>query len=287
MRTRFLGRLVALLIASGLLLPSQAADDTKTESRFNGPKHPLDKATYLRMRLQLELPILDGKPPCELDTPAGREEELQRAIKVFPEIRKDTETLQAINWDHCFENFDILSAEQQLQIYRRYENLTSIHLEPLGRDSAGLDGYLRTFVPNHQPHCAGDPALEGKTPLVWADHGEFFLRRACFSTSIGPTKSSNARPPDARPPDASQVRLRPSPNHRAEVRRPCGPPQADQVAQRRTGPNVYAPPIPERLSHPELRYRILDNFERVWFCDPYASFTERAWEQSQALRALP
>jgi len=84
MRTRFLGGLVALLIASGLLLPSQAAENTKTESGFNGPKHPLDKATYLRMRLQLELPILDGKPPCELDTPAGREEELQRALKVFP-----------------------------------------------------------------------------------------------------------------------------------------------------------------------------------------------------------
>jgi len=223
MRTRFLGRLVALLIASGLLLPSQAAEDTKTESRFNGPKHPLDKATYLRMRLQLELPILDGKPPCELDTPAGREEELQRAIKVFPEIRKDTETLQAINWDHCFENFDNLSAEQQLQIYRRYENLTSIHLEPLGKDSAGFDVYLRTFVPNHQPHCADDPALKGKSPLVSAEHGVVVLRDVYVSTGIGPTQSTDARPP-------APVQVRPL--HRLPVRRPCGPPQPDPAIQK-------------------------------------------------------
>src|SRR6266568_8400501 len=68
MRTRFLDRLVALLIASGLLLPSQAAEGTKTDSPdqkwicpiiergdviLRGPKNPLDKATYLHMRLAL------------------------------------------------------------------------------------------------------------------------------------------------------------------------------------------------------------------------------------------
>jgi hypothetical protein len=97
MGTTFLGRLVVLLIASGLLLPCQAAEGTKTESLFSGPRHPLDKATYLRMRLQLLGVLLDGKPACELGTPAGREEELRRAIRVFPEIRKDTQTLKAIN----------------------------------------------------------------------------------------------------------------------------------------------------------------------------------------------
>ncbi len=222
MGATFLGKLVALLIASGLLLPAQAAEGTKTESLFSGPKHPLDKATYLRMRLQL-LPILDGRPACELDTPVGREEELQRAIRVLPEIREDTETLNAINQDHCFENFDNLSAEQQLQIYRRYENLTSIHLEPLGKDSAGFDVYLRTFVPNHQPHCTGDPALKGKSPLVYAEHGVVVLRGAYVGTSMGPTKST-----DARPPLTSQA----PPLHRLKVRRPCGPPQPDPVIQK-------------------------------------------------------
>src|SRR5437879_6673418 len=218
----FLGRLVLLLIASGLVLPSHAAEDTKADSLFSGPKHPLDKAKYLRMRLQL-LAILDGRPDCELDTPAGREEELQRAIKVFPEIREDTETLNAINEDHCFDNFDNLSAKQQLQIYRRYENLTSIHLEPLGKDSAGFDVYLRTFVPNRQPHCASDPALKDKSPLVYAEHGVVVLRDVYVSTGIGPTQST-----DARPPAPAQVR----PLHRLPVRRPCGPPQPDPAIQK-------------------------------------------------------
>ncbi len=220
----FLGRLVLLLIASGLVLPSHAAEDTKADSLFSGPKHPLDKATYLRMRLQL-LPILDGRPACELDTPAGREEELQRAIKVFPEIREDTETLNAINQDHCFDNFDNLSAKQQLQIYRRYENLTSIHLEPLGKDSAGFDVYLRTFVPNHQPHCASDPALKDKSPLVYAEHGVVVLRGGYLSMGIGPTQST-----DAKPPRTNEVRQWPF--HRVEVRRPCGPPEPDPAIQK-------------------------------------------------------
>src|SRR5438445_13479080 len=110
----FLGRLVLLLIASGLVLPSHAAEDTKADSLFSGPKHPLDKATYLRMRLQL-LPILDGRRAWELDTAAGREEALKREIKVFPELGEGTGSLNATNQDHCFDTFDNLSATQQFQ----------------------------------------------------------------------------------------------------------------------------------------------------------------------------
>jgi hypothetical protein len=227
MRTRFLGRLIALLIVSGLVLPSQGAEDTKPESPFSGPKHPLDKATSLRMNLQLLGMGLYAKPACELDTPAGREQELRRAIGVFPEIRKDTEVLKAINADHCFENFDALSPEQQLQLYRRYENLTSIHLEPLGKDSAGFDVYLRTFVPNHQPNCGSDPALKGQSPLVYAENGVVVLRGGYLSMGIGPTNSTNNAPPQN-----SQPHQRPF--HRLEVHRPCGPwpPQPDAAMQK-------------------------------------------------------
>ena len=67
-----------------------------------------------------------------------------------------------------------------------------------------------------------------------------------------------------------------------------GPPRADAVVQRRTGPGLYAPPVPAgTLSYPDLRYRILEYFGDAWFCDPQAFFVERGWERSQALQALP
>jgi len=86
----------------------------------------------------------------------------------------------------------------------------------------------------------------------------------------------------------AQQEVRERPFHRIQLPPRVGPPQADAAVQRRAGPGLYGPPVPAgTLSHPDLRYRILDYFGHIWFCDPHAFFAERSWERSEALQALP
>lgn len=69
--------------------------------------------------------------------------------------------------------------------------------------------------------------------------------------------------------------------------RPSGPPQADTATQRAVGPEVYqAPRSPEDIFRPDLRYRMLDHFDHIWFCDPHAFYSERNSEQGDANGAV-
>ena len=66
-----------------------------------------------------------------------------------------------------------------------------------------------------------------------------------------------------------------------------GPPRADPTIQQAVGPEVYqAPRSPEDIFRPDLRYRILDHFDHIWFCDPHAFFSERNSEQGEANGAV-
>jgi hypothetical protein len=77
---------------------------------------PLDQATYLRIRMQLA----NGfglRPACESDTPTGHAEEVQRALKVFPEIRQDTDTFHAAIQQLGLKNVQSFSDDEKMLIY--------------------------------------------------------------------------------------------------------------------------------------------------------------------------
>jgi hypothetical protein len=272
---RFVVSRVMLLLLSLAAFPqTETTKDMPVNSQVSGLKSSLDSATYLRLRVQL-VPGIAERPACESDTPVGRKEEMQRAIKVFPEILKDTETFNAISPELCLDDAETFSDEDKLRVYRQYENLTSIHLEPLGKDSAGFDTYARAFVPNYQPHC---DAAERKPTIVYAEHGVIVIR-GFASTSLPPQHSSEHSAYDASPPQNR-------PLHRIKVRKPCHP-VPDPIIQRVEMGKMYPEPrIPERLTYPELRYRLLEHFTHIWFCDPYGFWVERGWEQSYAMAAL-
>ncbi len=193
---------------------------------------PLDQATYLRLRLQLVHGFAE-RPRCESQTPAGHTEEIQRALRVFPEIRKDTKTFHAAVQQLSLEGVENYSDDEKLLIYRQYENLTSIHLDPLGKDDS-RDFYVLTFVPNHQPTCDPNAGSPIESIRVNVDQQG---RAQVFSVSTSLQSMSNAGPVGDLPPQ---------PDSRPQVR----------------------PPIHiENLSAPELRYRLLEQFGRGRFCE--------------------
>ena len=194
---------------------------------------PLDQATYLRLRLQLVHGFAE-RPRCESDTPTGHADEIQRALKVFSEIAEDINTFQAAIQQLGLKTVQNLSDDEKLLIYRQYENLTSIHLEPLGKED-GRDFYVLTFVPNHQPKCdpnTGSSAIESIRVNV-DEQG----RAQVFSVSTSLHSMSNGGP-------VSDL-----------------PPQTD------SRPQVRPPIHIENLSAPELRYRLLEQFGRGRFCE--------------------
>src|SRR5215469_14773849 len=66
---------------------AEASSPEKPGQQQPNLQPPLDQATYLRLRTELVRHTVGQRPPCESDTPAGRAEELQRALRVFPELR--------------------------------------------------------------------------------------------------------------------------------------------------------------------------------------------------------
>ena len=227
--------MLSLSSLSGLAQQSPGAPFSPVKPGKEQPKSlpHLDQATYLRLRLQLVHGFAE-RPRCESDTPTGHADEIQRALKVFSEIAKDINTFQAAIQQLGLKNVENLSDDEKLLIYRQYENLTSIHLEPLGKDD-DRDFYVLTFVPNHQPKC--DPNT-GSSPIesirVNVDEQG---RAQVFSVSTSLQSMSNAGPVSDLPPQT---------DFRPQVR----------------------PPIHiENLSAPELRYRLLEQFGRGLFCE--------------------
>src|SRR5690348_12669397 len=87
--------MLSLSSLSGLAQQAPGAASSPVKPGEEQPKSlpPQDQATYLRLRLQL-VHGFAARPACESDTPTGHAEEVQRALRVFPEIRKDIETFQ-------------------------------------------------------------------------------------------------------------------------------------------------------------------------------------------------
>ncbi len=215
---------------------SQSAASAASSPEKPGKKQPespprLDQATYLRLRLQLVHGFAE-RPRCELDTPTSHAEEIQRALRLFLEIRKDTETFQAAIQQLGLNKVENFSDDEKLLIYRQYENLTSIHLEPLGKSDAGQDTYALTFVPNHQPHC--DPKVESHVKSIGVNvdqQGRVYV----FAVSESVNSMSGAGPLSER-----QTDFTPQPS----------------------------PPIRiEKITAPELRYRLLEEFGRARLCE--------------------
>jgi hypothetical protein len=206
-----------------------AAASSLEKSEKEQPKSPptLDQATYLRLRLQLAHGFAE-RPPCELDTPTGHADEIQRALKVFPEIAIDTDTFQAATQQLGLNKHENFSDDEKLLIYRQYENLTAIQLEPLGTNDVGQRTYALTFVPNHQPHCEPNVESQVKSASVTVDQQDR-VSVGYLSMGVGPS-SEPPRQTDSIPQSSPRIRI-------------------------------------EKVTAPELRYRLLEEFGRVRLCE--------------------
>ena len=213
---------------------SAGADSSpeKTGGQLQQLLPPQDHATYLRIRVELARGFA-ARPACESDTPTGHAAEIQRALKTFPEIRNDTDYFRAALQQLGLKEVENFPDDEKLLIYRQYEGLTSIHLEPLTRNDE-QDTYALTFVPNHQPRCDVEAGGTIKSRWVNVDR-QGRVSGGAFST---PVNSSTTTAPLRELAERTSV----APESRPSI-------------------------LVQKITAPELRYRLLEEFGRRRLCE--------------------
>ena len=220
-------------------VPQQLLDRTTQEPLQTQSPPVVDEATYLRVRTQL---VTGVGGPTEL--PACHAAEIQRSERRFPEIRKDWKTFEAAIEQVGLQDNETFSDDEKLLIYRQYEALTSIHLEP-ARNKDGTyepNSYLLTFVPSFHSDCDRSAPTATKPQLITLDPEgqiDFHIPKGPgFSVAQPLNSMSNAGP------------LRDLPAETNSTPKPAPP-----------KPLPPRPPIHiEKLTAPELRYRLLQEF---------------------------
>jgi hypothetical protein len=174
----------------------------------------LDEATTLRLRYRL-LEAWGGTLPCDVEPASAPADETRKALKEFPTIKKEGDTFEGIAGHLGLQGHAEFSDDEKVLVYREYEKLGMIRLEPSGNRFAAAFG----------PGCKqlGEPSTA------------FFIDRQ--GQVMTATKAVNE-----------------------------GGPRAD---------SGKSPASPGKLSVPELRYRLLQEFGDVWSCgSPVARIDE-------------
>lgn len=232
--------LVSLLSISALsVVPQQFPDRTPRDSPQARSTPVVDEATYLRVRTQL---VRGFGEPTEL--PACHAAEIQRSERQFPEIRKDLKTFEAAIEQLGLQDKEGFSDDEELLIYRQYEALTSVHLEPArNKDGAyELNSYLLTFVPSFHSDCERSAPTTTKSQLITIDPEGRIDFHIPKPKEQGPG-SSVAQPLNSMS-NAGPLRDLPVQTDFAPKPLPPGPPIHVQT-----------------LAAPELRYRLLEEFQ--------------------------
>jgi hypothetical protein len=176
-------------------------------------------------------------------SPSARTDEIEQAVRQFPEIQKDNETFEAIIHHLGLQKIAAFGDAEKLLVYRDYEKLQAIHLEPRGeRFKVTID---RAGSP---PSCT-----EKVSPCSDA-----------FIDSQGQIMAMGMMEP---------------------VRHDIPPPPMEEI---KPTPNLEGFPSLriEKLLAPELRYRILQEFGALFFCDP-DRYPRGRDEMPEAVKAFP
>jgi hypothetical protein len=148
---------------------SQASRDLALHAdapRRNSSK-ALDKETSLRLRYR----VLGDYLPLPSCSERVRMTEVERAKKSFSAIQQDTATFHAIVQHLGLTSMRDFGVDEQFLIYREYERLNAVQLEPAG----DMVSYRISDV--HEPNCAslaGYPSsgsIDAKGNVIFQDIG--------------------------------------------------------------------------------------------------------------------